>query len=305
MDRSQFFEKFGSWFEPAAITALARQVQWLIRRGKIDPFEFVVGLVFGQMSALELSLRAQANVYTVPVKREAVHQRYQAPAVALFRGVFDQCLRQSLSQRPAPSVQQALAAHLAAVVIVDSTSFDCPESLAEIYPGCGGEASAANCKVLLRYEYLRGQFEPVALLGGKRSDSGLADQLPELVQAQQLLLVDKGFFKSSALRQIHEAGGYFLMPWPRSVSQWIETPDGTRHALDLAAQLRHCGQDRWELPQVWLGKGPEALAVRLVAFCLSQESAARQRAALREAQREQGRTPGALHSPPLQHRSAR
>jgi len=88
MDRSQFFETFSSWFEPAAILALARQVKWMIRQGKIDAFEFVVGLVFGQMSALELSLRAQASSYTQPVKREAVHQRYKQEAVELFRGVF-------------------------------------------------------------------------------------------------------------------------------------------------------------------------------------------------------------------------
>lgn len=293
MDRTDFFQTFSSWFEPAAIMALARTVKWLIRQGKIDAFEFVVGLVFGQMSSLELSLRAQANSYTQPVKREAVHQRYNRPAVQLFHGVFDQCLRQSLSQSPSPSLQKALSEHFTAVQIVDSSGFDCPEALAEIYPGCGGEASAANCKVLLRYEYVRGQFEPVALLGGKRSDSGLADKLPGLLKALQLLLIDKGFFKIAALQEIQQAGGYFLMPWPRSVSQWIEQPGGTRQPLNLAEQLRHCPEARWELPKVFLGKGAEALEVRLVAFRLSEESAARHRAALREAQRKQGRTPSA------------
>lgn len=293
MDRSEFFERFSSWFEPASIIAVARQVKWLIRQGKIDAFEFVVGLVFGQMSSLALSLRAQASSYSEPVKREAVHQRYTAPAVELFRGVFQDCLRQSLSQRVEASVQKTLAAHFAAVQIVDSSSFDCPEALAEIYPGCGGEASAANCKVLLRYEYVRGQFEPVSLLGGKRSDSGLADQLPGLVKADELLLTDKGFFKGGALRLIAEKGAYFLMPWPRSVSQWIEQPDGTRQELNLADQLRHCSEACFELPRVFLGKGEEAILVRLAAFRLSEASAGRHRAALREAQRKQGRTPTA------------
>jgi IS4 transposase len=291
MDRSQFFEKFSSWFEPAAISAVARRVGWLIRQGKIDAFEFVVGLVFGQMSSLQLSLRAQASAYTEPVKREAVHQRYTARAVELLSDVFHQCLNQSLSQSPEASWHQVLATHFAAVQIVDSSSFDCPESLAEIYPGCGGEASAANCKVLLRYEYLHSQFEPVALVGGKRSDPGLADQLPKLVKTDELLLTDKGFFKGAALRQIQQAGSYFLMPWPRSVSQWIEQADGTRQELNLAEQLRQCLEACLCLPKVFLGKGAETLAVRLAAFRLSQESAARHRAALREAQRKQGRTP--------------
>lgn len=140
---------------------------------------------------------------------------------------------------------------------------------------------------------MRGQFEPVALLGGKRSDSGLADRLPPLVKAKELLLIDKGFFKSAALRQIHEIGGYFLMPWPRSVTQWIEQPEGTRQELDLAQELRGCSEACFELPKVLLGKGAEGLQVRLTAFRLSQESADRQRAGVREAQRKQGRTPTA------------
>lgn len=293
MDRSKFFDQFISWFEPAKITALAREVKWLVRQGKIDAFEFVIGLVFGQLSSLELSLSAQASSYTEPVKREAVHQRYTASAVELVRGVFDQCLSQSLSESIEPSVHQLLAAHFAAVQIVDSSSFDCPESLSEIYPGCGGEASAANCKLLLRYEYVRGHFAPVSLMGGKRSDSGLADQLPGLVKANELMLVDKGFFKGSALRRVHEQGAYFLMPWPRSVSQWIEQPGGTRLELNLAERLRQCAEACLELPKVFLGKGPEAVVVRLAAFRLSEQSAARHRAALREAQRKQGRTPTA------------
>jgi hypothetical protein len=188
---------------------------------------------------------------------------------------------------------QVLAAHFAAVQLVDSSSFDCPAALAEIYPGCGGGASAANCKGLLRYEYLRGEFEPVAWLGGKRSDSGLTDQLPELVKANELLLTDKGFFKGEARRRIDQQGAFLLMPWPRSVSQGVEQPDGSRQELNLADQLRHGAEDCFELSKVFLGKAAEALVVRLAAFRLTEESAARHRAAVREAQRKQGRTPTA------------
>jgi len=293
MDRAQFFEQFSSWFEPARVKTLARQVRWLIREGKIDAFEFVVGLVFGQMSALELSLRAQANAYTEPVKREAVHQRYHGRAVALFHALFDECLHQSLVQSPQPSLHQALAAHFAAIPLVDSSSFDCPPSLAQLYPGCGGGASLANCKLLLSYEYLRGQFEPLALLAGKRSDQGLADRLPGHVQANQLLLMDRGFFKLRALHRIQALGAYFLMPCPRSVSLRVEPPDGSLGQFNLAQQLRLCPEACLDLPKVYLGKDPDVLPVRLAAFRLSPESAGRHRAALREAQRKHGRTPSA------------
>src|SRR5689334_14046586 len=161
MNSPCFVEKFLQWFQPAQITRLAREVGWLVREGKIDPFEFCMGLVFGQLSALELTLSAQAGCYTEPVQRQAVDQRYNPPAVELFRRLFGWCVQQSMAETPQPSLTLDLAKHFDAVQLFDSSSFDCPESLATLFPGCGGKASSANCKVFLRYEYLRGQIQPL------------------------------------------------------------------------------------------------------------------------------------------------
>jgi hypothetical protein len=291
MDRSAFFEQFTGWFEPKRMVALARSTRWLIRQGKIDAFEFLVGLVFGQMSSLGLSLSAQAGCFTEPVKREAVHQRYHQRAVEFFRVSFQECLRQSLEERPEAALTQALAEHFRAIHLVDSTGFDCPESLAEVYPGCGGAASAANCKILLRYEYLCGQFDPVALLPGKRSDQGLAVRLPDLLRAGELLLTDKGFLKLEVLQQIDHKKAYFLMPWCRTLTLWLAGAQDTRLALNLAQALGHSQASVLSWSEVYLGKAADAPAFRVVAFRLSPESAARQRAGLREAQRKQGRQP--------------
>lgn len=293
MERAAFFKRFTSWFEPTRIVALARSTRWLIRQGKIDPFEFLVGLVFGQMSSLGLSLSAHAGCFSEPVKREAVHQRYHQRAVEFFRASFQECLHQSLEECPQASLTAALAEIFPAIHLVDSTSFDCPESLAEIYPGCGGAASGANCKILLRYEYLRSLFEPVALLPGKRSDQGLAVMLPDLLSAGELLLTDKGFLKVEVLQQIDHKKAYFLMPWCRTLTLWLAGPQDTRLALNLAQALGSSQASVLSWPEVYLGKAADAPTFRVVAFRLSPESAARQRAGLREAQRKQGRQPTA------------
>jgi hypothetical protein len=71
----------------------------------------------------------------------------------------------------------------------------------------------------------------------------------------------------------------------------LAQPDGSRGELNLADALRQSEPAVLEWPRVYLGA--EAVQVRLVAFPLSAERAARHRAALREAQRKQGRTPTA------------
>ena len=95
-----FIDQFSQWFQPAVFERLARQSRWLIRQGKIDAFEFIVGLVFGQMSALRLTLNAQACNYSEPVSRQAVDQRYNQRAVTYCKEAFAHCLRESLAQAP-------------------------------------------------------------------------------------------------------------------------------------------------------------------------------------------------------------
>lgn len=290
MTRSEFINSFMLWFTFEEIEHWARQTKWSMRSGKIKAFEFFLGVVFGQMSALRLTLNAQASNYTEPVKRQAVDQRYTQRAVDLFKTIFSACLQRSLA-KTTPVLSIHLAEQFKAIHLIDSTSFDCPDSLAEIFPGCGGDASQANCKILMRYEYLRGQFEPLALLPGKNSDQGLARKLPPFVAADELLITDKGFFDLELWQQIDQKKAFILLPWPRSVKMRLLQPDGSRQELNLADVLGQGPRELMAWPVVYLGaRGVEA---RLVALPLSEQSAARQRAALRESQRRQGRVPTA------------
>ena len=72
---------------------------------------------------------------------------------------------------------------------------------------------------------------------GQRSDPGLAGLVAQHVGANELGIFDKGFYKAEPWRHIHQRGGYFLLPWPRSVSVW-ETAAGLRQLLDVTAQLQ-------------------------------------------------------------------
>lgn len=289
-----FIDQFTQWFQPATFERLARHSRWLIRRGKIDAFEFIVGLVFGQMSALRLTLNAQASSYSEAVSRQAVDQRYNQRAVTYCKEAFAHCLSESLAQAPTSKWAGQLAAQFKAVYLVDSTAFDCPDSLATLYPGCGGAASEANVKVLLRYEYLQGQFEPKAVVPGRRNDQGLASELIPGLRALELYLLDMGFFTLALLRAFQQAQAYYAMPCPRSVSLWQEDGQGQRIALDLGHALRTSDQGVVEWSQVQLGAvSAQAVSTRLVAYRLNEESAGRQRAGLREAARKQGRQPTA------------
>ena len=293
MNLIHFTERFAQWFQSHNFESLARQTGWLKRRGKIDPFQFILSLAFAQMSALRLTLNAQAQSFTEPVTRQAVDQRYTPQAVTFVQAAFEHTLSHTLDWRPKDPMAHALQEHFAAVYQIDSTSFDCPESLKTLFPGCGGGASDANLKVLLRYEYCQSRFEPLALLPGKRSDQGLAGMVAEKLRPGELQITDKGFFKIQVLEEIDRRGAYYLMPLAFSATLWELNSQGQEQELELARTLDSSDQNHVEFPSVFLGrhKGNREKPVRVVAFRLSEQSTQRKRAALREAYRKRGGVP--------------
>jgi hypothetical protein len=290
---SAFIKRFTQLFRPDHCQQLAKEHGWQKRRGKIPAFEFLYSSVFGQSSALALTLNAQATSLSQTVSRQAVDQRYTAAAVAFFKAAFEQGLQQTLAYRLDSPMSLLLQKGFAAIRLFDSTSCGCAPALSTLFPACGG-GGEAGLKILLSCEYGCSQLQPLAVLPGKRSDQGLAGLVAQHVGANELGIFDKGFYKAESLRGLHQRGGYFLLPWPRSVSVW-ETTTGARQLLDVAAELRATIGESREWSQVELGQQADTRLgpVRLLAYRLSPESAARHRADVREKCRTHGRLPTA------------
>jgi len=290
-----FIERFIRTFVPEPFQQLARETGWCKRQGKIDAFEFLLAAVFGQMSALRQTLVAHAQSLSQEVTRQAIDQRFTPPAVAYFQAAFAHVLAHTLDWSVLHPQAAALRTHFDALYLLDSTSFDCPASLQEIFPACGGDGSPANAKVILRYELIQGQLEPWRVLPGKCSDQGLAGAAAERLRTNQLQLQDKGFYSAHAWQAAQQRGAYLLMPLPHALTLWLQgPPEGPEQSLDLAAALAASDAHRLEWPALSLGKpGHRAGPVRLAAFRLSAESAARKRQALSESMRKLGRTASA------------
>ena len=90
MSSLSFIDQFVRCFVPAPFIQMARIAQWLRRQGKIDAFEFLTSLVFGQLSALRLTLNAQAQGLAQPVTRQAIDQRYTPVAFRVLPVGFSQ-----------------------------------------------------------------------------------------------------------------------------------------------------------------------------------------------------------------------
>src|SRR6266404_179410 len=179
---TSFLDQFVRTFTPGPIRQLARETGWLKRQGKIDPVEFLASLSFGQLSASRPSLTSHSQSLTVPVTRQAIDQRFNPSGVEFVKRCFAHIVAEIFDLSPTHPQAEQLRAHFQGVYLLDSTSFDSAESLKDLFPACGGDGSAANVKVLLRYELITGRLEVLSVLEGKRSDQGQA------LQAAQRLL---------------------------------------------------------------------------------------------------------------------
>ena len=286
--------QFHKSLNPALLLLLAKESGWYRRLGKIHPFEFLYSLVFGQLSADHPTLNAQAQSLSSRVFRQALDQRYTPAAVAYFQAAFAHTLKLTLQDQPTTPWAQLLRPHFGAVRLFDSTLLECQPSLATLFPACGGRASAAGLKVLLSFEYTQSLFSPLSVLPSKRSDQGLAEQATQTVGPQELGIYDKGFYKGPALQALAQRGGYFLIPYPHSVSVWQTLSPGLLQLLDLSSELKTATGPTVEWPALWLGQAQSRLGpVRVVAFRLGEENTNRRRDALRKKCRAYGRTPTA------------
>jgi hypothetical protein len=295
MKEISFNDWFTNWFQPQRCLAWAKEAGWCQRQGKIPPFEFLIAQIFGQLSATDHTLDAQAHSLSNPVSRQAVDQRYTPEAVAYFQSAFQHTLQASLAWSPAPIMAQPLREQFSAVILCDSTVLACDPSLAARFPGCGGGGSTASLKVLCTYEYLQGRLNILDLLPGTCSDQGKAQRVMQAVPSQGLGLFDAGFYSGSALQTLDQRGGFFVIPWPHGVSVWEPGPLGQDQRVAVAQRLRATTEPFVELSSVRLGteQAGQLRRVRLVAYRLKEERANQRRAALREKCRTLGRTPTA------------
>jgi hypothetical protein len=148
----------------------------------------------------------------------------------------------------------------------------------------------------LSYEYGSGQLHPLEVLAANNSDQSLADTAQQKIGSNELGILDKGFHVAAALRQVHERGGYFLIPWSHKVTVWQLDAQGQRQAsIAVWAELKASKANQVEWSNIELGQTQESRLgpVRIVAYRLREEAANRRRAQLREKCRTRGRTPTA------------
>ena len=237
------------------------------------------------------SLAGMVTAIDARISRVALHYRFSKEAAAFLLKCLQFVLKQKVSR--IGTIDTKLLRPFHRVLLVDSSSWDVSEKLYDILPGCGGSASAANCKLQTVYDYKRGELEFLDVTAGTVPDNRYTDHLPSLLQKDDLLLVDQGYFKLQTLLAIEEKGAFFLT---RFLVRTVVNDPLTKIPFDLEECLSAMDSNTCEM-DVLMGEGVKAPQVpcRLIALRVSEQIANERRRRLKKEAKKKGRTVSKHH----------
>jgi hypothetical protein len=248
-------------------------------------------MTFGHVGMKHPSLAGMVDAISVAMTREALHARF-TPRAEAFLGI---CLQHALNRsvNETSPIETALLAPFKRVLIFDSSSWDVDPNFADIFPGSGGGASAANCKLQVGYEYKQGELGFFKIDPGTRPDNAYTTQLPSFGQTGDLVLFDQGYFKLETLSQIAHKGAFFLT---RFLIKTTICKAATSEPIDLENALFNIPEETCQFQVIMGGwNGHPDVKCRLICFRVSEKVASERRRKLLKEARKKGRTPSDTH----------
>jgi hypothetical protein len=273
-------------FQADEINQAARKAKVVIRTSKMNGTSLLQTLTFGFLQNPQASLSQlcqTAQDVGVQITRQGLDERMTEATADFLLACLGKVL-QRLQHRCglAPEVLKQFSE----VYLQDSTIQSLPESLQELFPGSGGNASPAALKIQVLFGLLSGNLTHVELQTGRSSDAHYINHVPYL-EKNSLLIQDLGFFNLEALQDIHNQEAFFLMRWRTDVTIFLANQLDT--CLDMLRFLSAQSQPLGEYT-VWVGKTAR-LACRMLVVRLPCEVADQRKQRLRQDAQRRGITP--------------
>ncbi len=248
------------------VTQIDKSVKFVKRKSKLGAQLFAETLVMGFLSDPKMSLEGLCRLIKkrgIKITKQAFSERFNKAASELLQGLFKEASIQFKTKNVAVI---DLLKPFSTVQILDSTGVSLPDALQDRFQGFGGGASKSGIKLQVLLDYVDGQVAQAVMTEARKNDQSFNSHLTNL-QKGGLYLQDLGYFSIDSLRTIDAAGAYFVT---RYLSQ-TNVYDNKSEVIALHKKLRKAGSSL--VKKVYLGRGKEKLAVRLIAHRLPDTEA--------------------------------
>ena len=271
-------------FFTEGIEVVARQTKFVQRSSKLSGSKFLQALVFTSLEKPEMTLsniQQSCLDLNVSISQQSIDERLDEKSVDFLSQLFSQAVKRFAVEQPL-GIQ--LLEQFKAIYLLDSTQISLPESMAELFPGAGGNGPTASLKIQLVFDFLCGQIKQTEFCTGREPDQGYHGH-QSLISTGVLLIMDLGYFVLDTFKLVNDCAGYFLSRFQAQTA--LLTATGER--LVLKKLLNAQTTPRAEIDVLIGNRKQHQIPCRLIMIRLPQEVADRQRQKAKENAQRHGR----------------
>jgi hypothetical protein len=174
------------------------------------------------------------------------------------------------------------------ILIEDSTKAELHEKLSPYFKGTGGTASKAAVKIDYIFDYLSEDVVYIDFFSGNIPDQSLASRIIPILEKDDLVLRDLGYYALERLKEIEQKDAYYISRL--KIDVLIYESIESAEPLDLAKFLdQHIFRGIVDV-QVYIGKNKHP--VRLVACLMDEQAVNKKRRMANRTSNRRGRKMG-------------
>lgn len=148
------------------------------------------------------------------------------------------------------------------ILIQDSTVFSLPDSMSRIFPGCGGNSSAAAVKIDFIIDLNAKFILRVKCKAGKTNDGKMGKDINDVLDENDLVLRDLGYYNLSEFSNFIRKNIYFISRLSINTHIYLNKDD--EEPIDINKYLINIGINKKKIDiDVFVGK-KERIPLRLI-----------------------------------------
>jgi DDE family transposase len=291
-DLEQILAKFREIVSPNVCNKLAKRCGFVKRStSQLEGYEFAQAMMipnaFLEAETLNsLAVRMNKINPKCNLSAPALAQRINTEvAKAFMKACFAKVLSETMKKDFAKLPDLHNLSGFNRVLIEDSTTAELHEKLSPSFKGAGGSASESAVKINFVFDYLSEQIVDIEFCAGNIPDQALADKIILLLEKDDLVIRDLGYYALPRIKEIEQRKAYFISRLKINVGVY-ESKEALE-PLDLAKFLDENAFQGAVDVYVFIGK--ERHPVRLVAYVMDEEAVNKRRRAVNKTARRKGR----------------
>lgn len=274
-DLEKILTKFEEFVSPNFCNDLARKCRFIQRStSQLQGYEFAQAMMtpnaFLEAETLNsLAVRMQKINKECNLSASALAQRINSKgAEAFMKACFGKALKEMIRKDLTSLSELQNLSGFNRILIEDSTRAELHEKLSPYFKGSGGVASKASVKIDYIFDYLSEEIVDIDFFSGNKPDQSLAGRIISILEKDDLVIRDLGYFVIKKFQEIEEKGAYYISRW--KVNEDVYESKEATTPLDLAKFLdKHISKGIVDI-EVFVGKKKHS--VRLIACLMSEEA---------------------------------